>query len=288
MNALIQSLSNHGQQILGILPRLLLAILALLLFYILGKYLARLLKVVLRRTPLRKLHESFFSTLTVMASMFFGLIVALNILGLERVAVSVLAGGGVTAVVLGFAFREIGENFLAGIFLAFSSPFKTGDLIRTEDIEGKVVSVELRNTHLRTEDGKDVFVPSSQLFNRPVTNYTRDGMRRLSFTVGIDYANDAKAACKLLKTTTTGVAGVMEKPEASAFIQELDVDFVQIKVCFWIDTFAKTSGEFPIRTEVMDRCRIALLETGYTVSAETTTNVAVITRENGRGDPTQS
>jgi small-conductance mechanosensitive channel len=65
--------------------------------------------------------------------------VALNILGLERVAVSVLAGGGVTAVVLGFAFREIGENFLAGIFLAFSSPFKTGDLIRTEDIEAALI-----------------------------------------------------------------------------------------------------------------------------------------------------
>jgi small-conductance mechanosensitive channel len=110
-------------------------------------------------------------------------------------------------------------------------------------------------------------------------------LRRFSFTVGIDYANDAKAACKLLKSTTAGVTGVMDKPEASAFIQELDVSFVLIKVCFWIDTFAQTSGEFPVRTEVMDRCRVALLQAGYTVSSETTTNVAIINREIGQEDP---
>lgn len=255
------------------------ALLVLLFFYVSGKYLARLLLTIIRRTPLRKLHESFFGTLTVLASLFFGLIIALNILGLEGLAVSVLAGGGVTAVVLGFAFREIGENFLAGIFLAFSSPFKTGDMIRTEDIEGKVVSIDLRNTHLRTEDGKDVFVPSSQLFIRPVTNYTRDGLRRFSFTVGIDYANDARAACLLLKKATDEVSGVLSNPTPGVFIQDLDTNFVVLKIYFWINTFAKNTGELPIRTEVMDSCRRALLDNGITVSSETTSNIRVTNRE---------
>lgn len=195
------------------LPRIIAAVAVLFASYLVGKYVSKIVLVLLRGKSLREFHELFFRITIISSVLFLGLIVALNILGLEKLAVSVVAGGGVTAIAIGFTFREIGENFLAGLFLSFSCPFKTGDAIKTEDIEGKVQDIELRYTHLRTEDGRDAYVPSSQLFNKPVTNFTKDGLRRISFSVGIDYANDAKRACVLLKNSFQGVEGVLEDPK---------------------------------------------------------------------------
>lgn len=160
----------------------------------------------------------------------FGLIIALNLLGLRGAAASLLDGGGVTAVVLGFAFREIGENFLAGFVLAFSRPFEVGDLIQSEELLGEVRGIELRHTHIRTADGRDIFIPSSQIVNKPVVNYTRDGLRSPSFTVGIDYADDSERARQILLKIVQSTEGVLEIPALAA-------QYVELEVVFWIDTF---------------------------------------------------
>jgi small-conductance mechanosensitive channel len=194
---------------------------------------------------------------------------------LENLAISVLAGGGVTAIILGFAFREIGENFLAGMFLAFSRPFKVDDAIKSEDIEGTVKNIELRYTHLRTGDGRDIYVPSAQLFNKPLTNFTKDGLRRISFTIGLDYSNDAKDACALLQKTMEKATGVLEDPRPRAYISSLLPEYVEIELFFWVDVFDGSVDILSLRTDIMDGCRRALLEGDYVLSADTTANIAI-------------
>ncbi|MDH3400761.1 MAG: mechanosensitive ion channel family protein [Chromatiales bacterium] len=285
MELLLLSLRDFWQEMLGMAPRILIALSVLALSYVLGRYLARLASMALGRSALQELHHRFFRVAIIILSVFGGMIVALNVLGLEKVAVSMLAGGGVTAVVLGFAFREIGENFLAGLFLTFSRPFNVGDLIVTGEIEGTVKDIELRYTHIRTDDGRDAFVPSSQLFNSPVINFTRDGLRRSSFTVGIDYANDAKLACDFLKKAVGRARGVLSDPSPGVFISELADSFVVLKAWYWVDALKKNQSLTDIKTEVLDNCRIALLENGYTVSAETTSNIAVVRMPGGPSAP---
>ena len=275
MDQLAETFRGDLQALVAFGPRMIAAVLVLIAFYYLGKYFGKLVIAVVRRASVREIHAAFIRALTITLSLFFGLVIAFNILGLEKIAVSILAGGGVTAVVLGFAFREIGENFLAGTFLAFSRPFKIGDLIRSEDIEGYVKEIELRYTHLRTEDGKDVYVPSSQLFARPVINYTQDGLRRISFTVGIDYSNDSAAACALLQNTLRQVPGVLAKPAPSVYILALAPQYVELEAFFWIDVFESSGRILAIQTEALDRCRQALLEESYVVSADTTANIAL-------------
>lgn len=265
-------------RVIAFLPDLLMALLVIVGFYFMGKYLGKLVTSILRRTDSRDTHDTFFSTLFICIGVFIGLVISLNILGLEKAASSLLAGGGVTAIVIGFAFREIGENLLAGIFLAFSRPFKTGDAIKTEDITGTVQSIELRYTHLRSGDGRDIYVPSSQLFSKPVSNFTRDGLRRFEFVVGIDYSNDAKQACALLRDTIENIDGVLATPESGAYIQALAPQYVELIVFFWVDTFNKNKKVAEVRTEVMDACRVALLKGNYTVSADTSSNIVVTNR----------
>lgn len=284
----MDALQMNWEGMAGFAPRAGLAIFVLLLFYALGKRLSRLLVSLLRRSSLRKLHEPFVNVVVLASSLFIGLVIALNILGLQKIAVTLLAGGGVGAVILGFAFREIGENLLAGVFIAFSRPFNAGDAIATEEIEGKVIDIELRYTHLRTDDGRDIYVPSSQIFSKPVTNFTRDGFRRISFTVGIDYADDAKLACEQIKEAVAGVDGVLAEPGPGAYIASLEPQFVLLKVFYWQNVFETPPGMLALRTDVLDVCRRTLLENGYTVSAETTSNIAVATKGQRNGDKVQA
>ena len=276
MEQVTQFVLEDWYKLLAYAPRIIIAVAVLFISFFIGKYTAKSVVALLRRASIQNIHESFLKTLTISLALFIGLIIALNIVGLETIAISVIAGGGVTAIIIGFAFREIGENFLAGAFLAFSRPFDIGDKIRTEDIEGKVQEIELRYTHLRTDDGRDIYVPSSQLFSRPVTNFTRDGLLRLSFSVGIDYSNDSKNACLLLQETVNRVKGVLKEPESGSSILNLAPQYVEIQVFYWVDMFDKEIDIHAVKTNVMDECRKALLKEGYVVSSDITTNIAIV------------
>ena len=141
-----------------------------------------------------------------------GLVLALQILGLTAMAASLLATGGIVAIVFGFAFREIGENLLAGIFLAISRSFEVGDLIESNDLRGIVRDIDLRQVHVRTPDGRDIFIPSAQIFKNPLVNFTRDHLRRAQFTIGIDYRDDPERARHILATAVAEHEAVLERP----------------------------------------------------------------------------
>ena len=245
---------------------------------LIGRVAGRGLGVILKRGQLTSTHLLFFRRLAVWLFGLFGLAIALNVIGLGGVAAGLLAGGGITAVVLGFAFREIGENLLAGFFLAFSRPFEVKDLILSGDYQGTVRSIQLRYTHIRTADGRDIYIPNAQIFNQPLVNFTRDGLLRSSFTVGIDYGDDAQEACRLLLETVRGVAGVLAEPPAMVTISQLAPAWVELEVLFWIDTFAREVSLPQVRTEVMDRCRIALREAAFTLSSDVSSSIALTPR----------
>ena len=181
-----------------------------------------------------------------------------------------LAGGGATAIIVGFAFREIGENFLAGLFLAFSRPFRLGDLIRSGDLpEGEVRAVHLRNTQIRTADGRDIYIPNGRMFNEPLVNFTRDGLRRPTFTLGVDYRDPIPQVRTTLRTAVAAVDGVLDHPEPRVEIVDLSAAFVLLEVQVWINTFSGTDFA-SVQSATMEACRRTILENGWTISSEVT------------------
>lgn len=275
MEILLESLLNEWEGFLRAAPRIGFGLLAFILVVIIGRLAGRALSLVLARANAPRTHREFFRKVVVWAFAFIGLSIALNIVGLQGVAAGLLTGGGVTAVVLGFAFREIGENFLAGFFLAFSRPFRHGDLIKTGDLEGVVTKTEIRSTRIRTAEGSDVFIPSSQLFKNPLVNYTLDGLRRFEFTVGIDYRDDSDAACELVLDVMKNHGQVLKEPAPYAGIRKLDANYQELVATYWIDAFKSKGDIRKVRSELMNQCRKSLLSQGYTVSAEVSTNLAL-------------
>jgi small-conductance mechanosensitive channel len=196
-------------------------------------------------------------------------------MGLQGIAASLVATGGVVAVVLGFAFREIGENFLAGFFLTFSRPFELGDLVKTGDFTGTVRAIELRSVHLRTFDACDVYVPSAQIFREPLNNYTRDGLRRPSFVVGVAYHDDPAEVLSLLEQAARDVADVLDEPPPFVTVKEFAAQYVEYEVFFFLDVDKSERGFIGTRNDVKIRCWQALRKAGMTFSTDVTTGLAI-------------
>ncbi len=95
-------------------------------------------------------------------------------LGLTGVAGGLLAGAGISAFIFGFAFKDIAENFLGGVILAFNRPFSLNDTIVIREFSGHIVALNFRTTHIKTFDEGDVFIPNSIVIKEPLTNLTRD------------------------------------------------------------------------------------------------------------------
>ena len=255
------------------LPRLFIATIVALIIYLIGRGLSRGIVSILRRSTVPETYHLFFKKLISGIAVFIGFIIFLNLIGYTALAASLVAGGGLTAVMLGFAFKDIGENFLAGFFLAFSRPFNTNDVIESGGIMGRVKSIQLRHTHIRTGDGCDVFVPSAQLFTRPLHNYTLDGLRRGGFTVGIDYADDSEKALGILLETTKAAKGVLKSPSVGTSIKGFTPDYVELQIFFWINAKDQELGLARVRTNAMNNCRLQLIEEGFTISSDVKTAI---------------
>lgn len=194
-------------------------------------------------------------------------ILALQVVGLTGLATSLLATGGLLAIVLGFAFKEIGENLLAGLLLSFSRSFDVGDLIESGGFTGIVREIRFREVHIRTGDGRDIFIPSASIFRNALQNFTRDGLRQGSFVVGVDYGDDPDAARRAVEVAMEGVGGVLGQPAPRAFIHELAGNWVELRGTFWIDTFEGGISLPVVRSAVLSKVHQALTQNGFTFSS---------------------
>lgn len=172
-----------------------------------------------------------------------------------------LGGLGLSAFLVGFAFKDIAENFLAGVILAFNRPFNVHDSIQVKDLMGRVMELNLRTTRIKTYDGKDIYVPNALVLKEPVTNFTRDGQIRQDFLVGIDYEADAEAVIAILLAQVKLEPLVLQQASRQPFavVEELATSTVNVRVYFWAAAEEYRRGVLELRSRVMNRVKNTLL-----------------------------
>ena len=169
------------------------------------------------------------------ALILFGLLVVATIVFPSVKPADLLATLGIGSVAIGFAFKDILQNWLSGLLILYRQPFKTGDQIVSGGFEGTVQRIEARATLIRTYDGQLVVIPNSDIYTRAVTVRTAFPRRRTECEVGIGYGDDIAAACDLIVETLLDVEGVESHPTPEAFAWTLAGSSVNIKVRWWSD-----------------------------------------------------
>jgi small-conductance mechanosensitive channel len=211
-----------------------------------------------------RLLARFLARLIRAAFILLGLMIVMKIIGLTDIAAGLITGASVSAIVVGFAFKDIGENFLAGFMLAFNRPFRVGDVVELEKYRGKVVALNFRNTQIKTFDGKDIYIPNANIIKTPVINYTIDGYQRYDFTFGIDYGSNVDEAIEITMKVLTSIKGILqEERKPSVAIKELGTSSIHLTAYYWLDTFDKNSSALQIQTKAMDRVVDALDKAGF-------------------------
>ena len=257
-------LGLHYDQLIAILPRVALGIVASgILFFILRIIRTRLIKFLSIRAD-DKLLMSFANSVLLIVNATVIILLFLYIVGLAGIATSILGAAGVSAFVIGFALKDIGENFLAGVIMAFDRPFRLGDTVMTGTVEGTITEMSLRDTHIKTFDGKDVYVPNGQIIKNPLYNYTIDGFLRKSFSIGIGYGSDIEKARSVILKTLQKVPGVIQETKVpKTMLADLGVNTINITVQYWVNTLNSQYSGTEIHSQALREVLTNLEQAGF-------------------------
>jgi small conductance mechanosensitive channel len=238
--------------IIAATPRIILALVIIIIAWFISSQIRRISDTKLKRQMQDPLLAAFLATMIRAVVFVVGLLISLKIIGFGSVAGSILAGAGITAFIIGFALRDIGENFLAGILMAFKRPFRVGDFVESGAFKGRVITLNLRDTQIKTPDGKDVYIPNANIIKNPLTNYTIDGFLRYDFLVGLPAGSDYQKSLLLIEHTVSKIDEVIKKRrKISADVVGISPARVDVRVSFWIDTFTSKSGADKIFSSVI-------------------------------------
>ncbi len=252
-----RALSDLGRGFLNLLPGTLMGLVVFSLFFFLSGF--------AKRAILRATHNSGYgqavSRLARLGVLLGGLLVSMAIAFPTVNGSSILSALGVSGVAIGFAFRDILQNYFAGILLLWREPFRVGDQIVTSNgFEGTVEGIEMRATFIRTYDGRRVVIPNSSLFIDSVTVNTAFDKRRLEVDVGIGYGDDIETARRVMLEAIHETDGVLEDPAPDVLVVELADFSVILRARYW--TRSGRADVLLAQDKVLTAVKEALSENG--------------------------
>ncbi|MGJ8626470.1 MAG: mechanosensitive ion channel family protein [Sulfitobacter sp.] len=263
-DALRNQLEGYATGFWGLLPQLILAVVFLIVIWLSIKIIHWILPRSLRRAHMRRALVDVLMMLITVGLWLFGVLIAITIAFPTITPGKALTALGVGGVAIGFAFKDVFENFLAGILLLLREPFSIEDYIDCEDIEGQVEKITIRDTHIRQTDGQLVVAPNAMFFKNPVTIRTARDVRRTTIICGVAYGEDIDAARDVIANAVRGVDAVRDDVrDVEIFAQEFADSSINFEVTWW-------TGSRPIdirssRDQVVSAVKRALDEAGIEI-----------------------
>ena len=257
VSILIAQLRGIARASIELLPQIAVALIVILLTAGLSKLIRSITRRGFKRTKLRKSLKELFTLLISIFVWVLGIMIAAVIVFPGLTPASMLAGLGIGSVAIGFAFKDVFENFLAGIIILFRREMRIGDYIECENIEGQVDQIAIRESHIRQTDGQLVIVPNSILFKNPVTVRTSLEKRRVTVICGVAYDVDLAEARSVIQKAVEACDTVEqdEKP-IQVFAKEFGDSSINFEVTWW--TSSKPVDVRSSRDQVISSIKRAL------------------------------
>lgn len=273
--AFVNPLEETLRRLISFVPRFFIAALLFLLFYGLAWLIRRILRRPLERVPHLPLTiRILIARSAYIMTLLLGFMVALSAANVD--VTTVLASLGVAGFALGFAFKDILENFIAGILLLFSRPFEVGDQVTLGSYEGTVTDIEIRITTLRTYDDQKVAIPNSHIYTNPVVNHTTHGRRRYMIAFDTSLTADAQQVEQEALDAATEHSDVLKEP--APFIRIAGVDSGNDVLSWHLFYWAAPTKAVEVNTvsEILERIKARLYDAG--VPTPTATSATILQR----------
>lgn len=191
--------------------------------------------------------------------MAVGAVIMMPLLGVEPSGL--LVAGGIVGLAVGFASQSIVGNLISGIFLMIERPVKIGNSVNIDGNAGFVEDIRIMSTTLRTFDGLYLRIPNQKIFTANITNYVANAARRIEYTVGIRYEDDAEKAVKIIRALLNEHPFILVNPDPQVFVDSLGDNSVDIAVKMW----TPTAEWFSVKTEMLLKIKKSLEEQGIQI-----------------------
>lgn len=210
-----------------------------------------------------------------------GVLIALDLLNATALVGALLGSAGVFGLALGFAFKDIAENYIAGILLSLRRPFSPGDTVRIDSYEGKVAALSARDMVLVTMDGNELRLPNALVFKAVLLNFSSNPRRRFEFTFNVDASQSIRKAQDIALAEIAGIEGVLADPAPSWTVVEFGSAGTVLRFFGWIDQRQSDLGK--TRSEAIRLVKGAFWRAG--IEGPRTTNHVVLSRAVDDGAP---
>lgn len=263
VNILFRRVNEMAAGFIRLLPQLSIAFVVLLVTFVLAKFARRAAERLLGKTELRGTLINLFETLISVLIWMLGLLVAMSIVFPGVTPANILALLGLGSVAIGFAFKDIFENFLAGVLIMLRKQMRIGDVIECQDVEGRVETISLRDTHLRHLSGELVVVPNAYLFKNPVKVTTEKPTRRHTVEVGVAYDVDLDAAAGVISEAVKSCGTVDGSQKIEVYAKEFGESSINFLVRWWagskpVDAHASRDEVVRAIKRALDRARMEI------------------------------
>ncbi|HDL65265.1 MAG TPA: mechanosensitive ion channel family protein [Proteobacteria bacterium] len=252
--------------ILHFLPRILLAVLVLALFYLLAKiirnYSLKLYTRILKKqTDLAKIISRVLYVLVIAS----GVIFALEILGLESYLTKLLAGAGIIGIVAGFAFKDIASNMFAGLLVNLQKPFKGDDWVKIDGEFGTIYKIGWITTSIKNISGQEVFVPNQLIYKSAFTNYSTFKKRRVIVRSGVSHSDDLEKVKRISIEEVGQIKALMKTEDIDFYFTSIGSYAYNFEVRFWIE-FSKQTDYLNAMNEAIMRIKKRFEEENITIA----------------------
>ena len=245
------------------LPNLTIALVILVVTLLAGRIIRAVVSAAMQRAHVRDALVTLARNLISIAAWVVGMAIAMTVIFPSVSPSDIIAGLGLTSVAIGFAFKDVFENFLAGVIILGREKLRIGDVIECEDVYGRVENILIRETHVREIDGELVIVPNSYLFKNPVNIETDRGLKRQELVVGVDYDTDMRQAKAVLQDALESCETVKQSETKDVQCVSFGGSSIDFKLLWW--SGSRPAEQRETYDEVAFAVKDALDEAGITI-----------------------
>ncbi|GAA0854758.1 mechanosensitive ion channel family protein [Aliiglaciecola litoralis] len=263
---LVEKLDSWIDGAVRLIPNIITAILVLIVFYFLARFLGR----IVRKSAVKRSRDNLGEVLGGLVKwmlMIIGFLFAATIVIPTLKPADLIAGLGVSSVAIGFAFKDILQNWLAGLLILLRQPFEIDDQIEVNGFEGTVKRIETRATIIKTYDGQRIVIPNSDIYTNSVLVKTAHEFRRSQYDIGIGYGDGIDDACSIILDAVKSVDEIVTEPAPEALPWDLAASWVTIRARWWTDS--SRSDVVHVHSKVIKAVKTALDDAGIDMPYET-------------------
>jgi len=247
--------------VISYLPTLIVGVVVALIAFAIARRLRRVGNRIAKRTNAPVSVETLLVNTIYAVALVLAAMVTLAALGVNVAAL--IAGLGVSGLVIGFALKDILENLLAGSLILIQRPFEPGQVINVSGHTGVVTAVRLRDTTIRNFENLEIIVPNRTVYTSVLVNYSAYDIRRREFSIGLDYSDDLRHDVQQIIDTIKQVEGVSAGEEPIVRIEEFGDSSINARVYYTVDQ--QEADYFVTHTRVMTALQEKAQEVGINI-----------------------